>query len=283
MARSSSERQGVDVLERLLVVCQDGVDGYRRAAADVPAGPLRDFLSGAAARREELTSVLTHALVELGHKPVHHGSIGAAVHRRWLDAVAALGGTPEAVLEECQRGERQSLAAFASATGRDLPEAAHRVVRDVCERFLEASAALNRVAADLDATHVGAAIVGRVSDIMNTKLLYILEGERLSLAKSKILEFGVTAVPVLDDEHRPVGVVSLRDLMRDEPMATSAARVVKGSATIREGAKSLAEADVHHLVVVDDEGVAIGMVSALDFVRAFSGIVARHPAPFGGY
>jgi uncharacterized protein (TIGR02284 family) len=284
MTKSNSERQAVDVLEHLLVVCQDGVDGYRKAAEDVPAGPVRAFLASASAKREELASMLTQALVELGHKPVHRGSIAAAAHRRWLDAVAAVTGGPEAVLEECRRGERQSLAAFATAMGGDLPEATHRLVRDVFERFLEASTALNKVAADLDATHVGAAVARRVSDIMNPKLLYIREGDRLALAKSKILEFGVTAVPVLDDQHRPVGIVSLRDLMTgDEPTATCPARVVKGSATIREGARALADEDVHHLVVVDDGGVAIGIVSSVDFVRAFSGIVARHPTPFGGY
>jgi CBS domain-containing protein len=51
-----------------------------------------------------------------------------------------------------------------------------------------------------------------VADIMNPKLLYIREGDRRSMARGQILRFGVTAVPVLDDGHRPVGIVSLRDL-----------------------------------------------------------------------
>ena len=53
-------------------------------------------------------------------------------------------------------------------------------------------------------------------DIMNAKLLYIGQGDRLSLARRHILQFGVTAVPVLDETHRPVGVVSLRDLQRGD-------------------------------------------------------------------
>jgi uncharacterized protein (TIGR02284 family) len=281
----STDTKAIDVIEHLLVVCQDGVDGYRRAAEDVPKGRVKDFLASASAKREELASVLTNALVGLGHKPAHHGSVAAAAHRRWLDAVATVGrGSANGVLEECRRGEQQSLAAFTAALGRDLPEDAHRVVRDVFQRLLQASAALNQVAADLEVGAPEADRAGRVSDIMNPKLLYIREGDRLALAKAKILEFGVTAVPVLDDEHRPVAVVSLRDLVaHGEPVATSPARVVKGSATIREGAKVLAEAGVHHLVVVDEQGVALGMVSSVDFVRAFSGVAPRHPAPFAGY
>jgi CBS-domain-containing membrane protein len=104
------------------------------------------------------------------------------------------------------------------------------------------------------------------------------------MSRAKILEFGVTAVPVLDEEHKPVGVISLRDLSRPgEPHMSTPARVVRGSASIEEGARTLANADVHRLVVVDDAGVAIGMVSAVDFIRALTGTPAHHPSRFGAY
>jgi CBS-domain-containing membrane protein len=125
-----------------------------------------------------------------------------------------------------------------------------------------------------------------VAEIMNPKLLYIREGDRLSLARAQILEFGVSAVAVLDETHRPVGVVSLRDLAREEDHAVPAPRpiaTVRNGATLEEGARSLAEAGVHHLVVVDDRGVAVGIVSALDFVRAFVGLTAQHPPAFARY
>lgn len=123
-----------------------------------------------------------------------------------------------------------------------------------------------------------------VADIMNPKLLYIREGDRLTMARSKIIEFGITAVPILDEQHRPVGVVSLRDLDQIghvEP--TSPVSIVRCDATLDEGAKTLADSGVHHLVVVDEEGVAVGMVSAVDFVRAFVGRATTHPAAFAGY
>lgn len=124
-----------------------------------------------------------------------------------------------------------------------------------------------------------------VADIMNAKLLYILEGDRLSLARGQILKFGVTAIPVLDDAHRPVGIVSLRDLVREDHLleATTPVLTVSSGASLEAGAHRLAELGVHHLVVVDDKGVAVGMVSALDFVRAFVGAPAHHPAAFDRY
>jgi CBS-domain-containing membrane protein len=125
-----------------------------------------------------------------------------------------------------------------------------------------------------------------VADIMNSKLLYISDGDRVSLARRHIIEFGITAVPVLDETHRPVGVVSLRDLARPEgdtfePSGTVA--TVKASASIDEGARQLAESNYHHLVVVDDKGVAVGMVSSLDFVRALVGLPPRHPEKFESF
>jgi CBS-domain-containing membrane protein len=124
-----------------------------------------------------------------------------------------------------------------------------------------------------------------VADIMNPKLLYIQEGDRLSLARAQILKFGVTAVPVLDYEHRPVGVVSLHDLDREDQTVdvSSPAKTVRSHATLDEGARALVDHGVHHLVVVDDRGVAVGMVSALDFVRALVGAPPHHPAAFDRY
>ncbi len=124
-----------------------------------------------------------------------------------------------------------------------------------------------------------------VADIMNPKLLYIQEGDRLSLARAQILKFGVTAVPVLDGAHRPVGVVSLRDLSRDDHRVEASAPVctVRSDASIEDGARSLVELSVHHLVVVDPQGIAVGMVSALDFVRALVGAPVHHPHAFERY
>jgi len=121
-----------------------------------------------------------------------------------------------------------------------------------------------------------------VRDIMNAKLLYISQGERPSLARRHILTFGITAVPVLDETHRPVGVISLRDLQRtdDEVQPPTTVAMVKETDTIEEGAKKLAATDLHHLVVVDAKGVAVGMVSSVDFLRALLGLEPRHPKAF---
>jgi CBS domain-containing protein len=125
-----------------------------------------------------------------------------------------------------------------------------------------------------------------VREIMNRELVATRAGERPSRIRETILALGITSMPVLDDEGRPLGVVSLRDLfVSDEaknPVSTPAL-AVSAEATIEDGARRLAETEYHHLVVVDADGRAVGMVSSVDFMRALLGMPARHPPSFPHY
>lgn len=123
-------------------------------------------------------------------------------------------------------------------------------------------------------------MTGTVRDYMNAKLVYLREGDRAETALRPILDFGITAVPVLDENHRPVGVVSLRDLVderKPEVRATTPVEKIESDASLKAAAQAMTDADVHHLVVVDAEGRASGMISALDVVRGLLGIAPRHP------
>lgn len=119
-----------------------------------------------------------------------------------------------------------------------------------------------------------------VRDCMNPELVYLREGDRARLALQPILDFGISAVPVIDDDHRPVGTVALRELVdpkRHPDYVTTPAVTIAVDASIADAARALADHDAHQLVVVDVEGRAVGMLSALDVVRALAGLPARHP------
>ena len=120
-----------------------------------------------------------------------------------------------------------------------------------------------------------------VRDFMSRQLVYLREGDRVEIAKHPILDFGISAVPVLDDGHKPVGMVSLRDLADDRELGggrvRSPAISIAANATLLVAAHVLAEANIHHLVVVDSEDKAVGMISALDVVRGLVGLELRHP------
>jgi uncharacterized protein (TIGR02284 family) len=146
---TTKSTETIQTLDRLLVLCADGVEGYRHAAKVVPEPSIHRVLASNAAAREETVSVLTYALVSLGYKPSHHASIPGALHRTWVDAIGAL--KPHAtltILHECERGEQRTLEGFTSALGRSLPEEIHSVVQSQLGRILEASAALQRAIAE---------------------------------------------------------------------------------------------------------------------------------------
>ncbi len=149
---SSAEiNEAVRILEKLLVVCADGARGYRHAADAVKEPRLHRVLARSAAHREAIECVLTGALVELGHKPSHHGSAIGAAHRAWLDALVILAADdPRTILRECERGERVTIEAFSSALGGSLPDAVHDVIQTQLGRVLEASASLRHEQSVLD-------------------------------------------------------------------------------------------------------------------------------------
>lgn len=121
-----------------------------------------------------------------------------------------------------------------------------------------------------------------VGEIMNRELFGVPEDAHSEDVLDAILAYGITAVPVLDDERRPIGVTSLRDLLRSDRQSkvTRPALTITPEATLERAAAMMDDAGCHHLVVVDDQGLALGMVSSLDLVRALVGRPVKHPSTF---
>ncbi len=119
---TTTERtQGAHALERLLTICSDGVEGYRRATASVRAPYLQALLQRNEVEREEIASVLTCALVEVGGKRDHGGSLTGAIHRGLLGALHVT-HADDAIVRECIRGDEVTLAAFTEALSHELPQ-----------------------------------------------------------------------------------------------------------------------------------------------------------------
>jgi hypothetical protein len=125
-----------------------------------------------------------------------------------------------------------------------------------------------------------------VRNVMNPELFHLRPSDSAEDALNGLLAFAVTGAPVLDEGGRPVGMVSLRELAPrrsgqavSEIMASPALTIGQG-ATAGEGARLLAESGHHRMVVVDEEGRAVGNVSALDLLRALLGLEATHPPAF---
>jgi hypothetical protein len=123
-----------------------------------------------------------------------------------------------------------------------------------------------------------------VQEIMNRELFALRPELPVAEVRGFFRSLHVGAAPVLDEARRPLGLLSVRDVMDGDGTVgermTKPAICVDASTSIEEAAGRLARTSMHHLVVVDGSGAAIGMVSTLDFLRELLGMPAHHPDTF---
>lgn len=125
-----------------------------------------------------------------------------------------------------------------------------------------------------------------VSEVMNRELFSVRPEESVEATREAILALGITGVPVVDEGGNPLGLVSLRDLVAQKPGTTAGERMtrppamVPAEARIGEAARRLARTRYHRLIVVDERGRVVGVVSALDIICGLLGLPAPHPASF---
>jgi CBS domain-containing protein len=123
-----------------------------------------------------------------------------------------------------------------------------------------------------------------IDEIMNRELLAVVPETPAPTIRELLRLFAVGAVPVLSEDRRPLGMVAAVNLL--EGGGTAADRMkrpatcIEGSTEIQAAARRMALEGTHHMVVVDSAGLAVGIVSIDDILRAMLGIPANHPAAF---
>ncbi|MFE0698820.1 CBS domain-containing protein [Streptomyces sp. NPDC058872] len=118
-----------------------------------------------------------------------------------------------------------------------------------------------------------------VADLMTPTAVAVQRGTSFKEIARLLDEYGVTAVPVVDEEDRPVGVVSEADLLRRhttkggsstaEGMMSSPVVTARPSWTAIEAARLMERHRVKRLPVVDAQGRLIGVLSRSDLLRMF--------------
>lgn len=127
----------------------------------------------------------------------------------------------------------------------------------------------------------------QVKDVMTFPVVTACENESLGMATSRMVKSGLKRLPVVNEEGKLVGVLSRLDILRQVANVTYETQ----SPHIRSGVirtvsdimsseipmvnqdddlsviiEKFSEADSHRLIVVDDEGIAIGLLSDSDIV-----------------
>lgn len=125
-----------------------------------------------------------------------------------------------------------------------------------------------------------------VREIMNAELFAVEPDAPRQDTLEFLLMLGVSGCPVIDEAGKLVGIVTVRDLVdpdggqRVRDRISSPAVTIGSEATIEEAGRKLTDYHAHRLIVQDDKGRAVGLVSAVDLVAALVGAPVSHPRAF---
>ncbi|PTA69190.1 aldehyde dehydrogenase [Deinococcus arcticus] len=96
----------LDKLQYLLGTLRDGEKGFKDAAEHATDPQLRQLFMERSVQRAQMAGDVESHISRLGDKPREGGSVGAALHRTWLNVRDALTGRDDyQVVAECERGE----------------------------------------------------------------------------------------------------------------------------------------------------------------------------------
>jgi CBS domain-containing protein len=117
----------------------------------------------------------------------------------------------------------------------------------------------------------------RVSDIMVKDVVTAKENDKIREVAIRMYEKKIGSVVVVDDEGKPIGIVTERDLVYvvaraltpDTPawmVMTENPVVINENALVTEAMEKMRELNIRHLPVVDASGKLVGMVSFRDII-----------------
>ena len=98
--------EAVKHLNHLLGTLRDGERGYREAAEEVENPEYKAMFEEYSRQRTQLAEEVEAEIRRLGGDPHDRSSVGAAVHRAWINVRDAITGKDDyAVVAEAERGE----------------------------------------------------------------------------------------------------------------------------------------------------------------------------------
>lgn len=120
--------EAVNVLNELIETCEDGAEGYKKAAEEVEESSLKTLFTGYSSQRAKFAAELRSAVEVHGGKPAHSGHVSGAFHRGWMSIKEAVGNKDKAIIDECEAGEDRAMKAYRQAFDKNLPGATGELI-----------------------------------------------------------------------------------------------------------------------------------------------------------
>ena len=114
----------------------------------------------------------------------------------------------------------------------------------------------------------------RLREVMTPVVTCVTPDLGLDELRELLLAEGISGVPVIDEEGRPIGVVSKTDLVGLGPGAAIVADVMmpvaftlRDTDTLQRAAQLMATEHVHRLPLVDEHRKVSGIITTFDLAR----------------
>ena len=140
----------ISCLNGLIETCRNGELGYAEAARLVKDTRLETILEGYAKERAGFVRALQAEVRKLGGTPAESGTIGAAMHRGWMElkSLATL-GSGGAILAACETGEDSAWTHYKEATDSDISGESRTLIDKQWGKVKEAIAHLQHLQGEL--------------------------------------------------------------------------------------------------------------------------------------
>lgn len=126
-----SSNQILDKMQYILGTLKDGQNGYQEAAENATNPQLKALLLELGQGRAQMASQIEQHITQLGGTPRQGGSAGAALHRTWINIKDALTGRDDqAVISECERGDKAAVDNYEDVLKEDLPSDVKNVIQE---------------------------------------------------------------------------------------------------------------------------------------------------------
>lgn len=121
-----------------------------------------------------------------------------------------------------------------------------------------------------------------IADVYTPDPFTVLRSAVVGPLRDRMLTDGIHAVPVVDGDGRPVGIVTSSDLVEEWAPSMGVATVMSADlvtvarhTSAADAARRMLDARIHHLVVVDDDGRVAGILSSFDLLKHLAGRVEQ--------
>lgn len=140
----------VSLLNSLIETCRNGELGYAEAARLVQDTRLQTVFEGYAKERAGFVRALSAEVERLGGKPAESGTLGAVLHRGWMDLKsAATLGAGGAIIGACETGEDSAWTHYKHVSDTAISGDSRTMVNKQWEKIKEAITHLQHLKKEL--------------------------------------------------------------------------------------------------------------------------------------